>query len=1218
MPQDLARYLAELAKLVGVHGFISVDMPYLHAGSDFPFAHLHFLADAWQALICRPLLDGSSLLRAAARNGMLLRPRTAFRFSRGRGVSGHCTQEIRCKVQLTSTDGHATVRDWLTRPAEVAMLQPDSPRGHWWAGNGFVSRKFQVGDDSDVLFGIFKSHCNFQAASPGSSWIFVQTLMHFEVAKLDHEALLSIIEEQSSWCFIMEEDGKPVAAILARPLKVLFDHSAVGSCENGEGPRRENNRACPDSLIKDHISSAVILVSESLGEQADRDALEVSLVATDPHKETYIENMSCLLSFFFHLVLMDDAIQRVHGGNVHLEDLANDILVETTYWATPQKEAERRLLLSQGQDTESLAVWIAGHMVAPTTQDHQHVINIRDTSQYTAAYAAIVSEVEEYIKESRDDPEEIFSADVPFMDAGLDSLDLLKLANRINGRLSIAVPPTTMFDYPTAADLAEHIAHQQQAAEVPVENSSSRRRLSSFSLMFENRRRSLADVFHRRSSLFNDNQAAVRSDVQEGTSLGRIWAYRGSQGSIFEGRNKAARDAQHEEEDNQLASTGGKGAAYAALFPLREWEPSFKQGFQDHKGCKALVVEAGTWRLPMEAQSHMLHVNFQKDMPKLVPYSRWDIDDQSITGLLKDRMLSRFSACLPDVVQFDSENFNLSRVEACLMDPQQRILLEVCHETLANAQPHTAVDATKSHVPLSRQQKETAKSYFDTGIYIGISYNEYAQAVGCANPGVSTYTATGGSLSVAPGRIAYVFGLSGPAVAVDTACSSGLVAVTLAHDAVQIGTCYRALAAGINTLLSPFTHAAYAVAGMLALDGRCKTLDTSADGYVRAEAVGMVLLRMLSADTSQAGHGGQALALLVAAVVNQDGRSSSLTAPNGPAQSALIRACLDMATLTPSSVTNLQLHGTGTSLGDPIEVNGALAAIRPKEVKDAQGPLVLAAHKVSCGHAEPAAGLLGVAAALSIQAAAASPLLHLKSVNRHLHCCLGGPSRMQSAWLPREGSSLPSSTPGNTFTGVSSFAFQGTNSHVILETMPHDSTPPKVQQQSRLYRRSRCWYTISMHPLLLTCIRQSGRGNPQGICSFTCPLKRPILAFLADDQISLCGHLPASVNLEASTAAASALTSQSDTPKGLVLHDVVLPQQTVQAEAGLLTSNLVIQLRLQDACITVRLAGTGNDTGFMSGRLGMAFAPTSSSRAAPARPALKTAISGAQHLFNEE
>jgi len=250
----------------------------------------------------------------------------------------------------------------------------------------------------------------------------------------------------------------------------------------------------------------------------------------------------------------------------------------------------------------------------------------------------------------------------------------------------------------------------------------------------------------------------------------------------------------------------------------------------------------------------------------------------------------------------------------CLqMDPQQRLLMEVFAEALTTSNSSSAIRASSTSA-------SGVPSVDDFGVYVGISSMDYQKLAARYTAGVTVYSATGVSLSVAAGRLSYSFGLRGPALSIDTACSSSLVAAHTASLTLRAGSIRSAAAAGTNLTLSPDTPAMFTRAGMLSPEGRCKTLDAAADGYVRAEAVGVMVLEALSkCHWRLEDQWSKAPGCAGRICCNQDGRSSSLTAPNGPAQQAVMRAALVDGQLEPDSIAGLSLHGTGTPLGGSTE-----------------------------------------------------------------------------------------------------------------------------------------------------------------------------------------------------------------------------------------------------------------------------------------------------------
>lgn len=401
-----------------------------------------------------------------------------------------------------------------------------------------------------------------------------------------------------------------------------------------------------------------------------------------------------------------------------------------------------------------------------------------------------------------------------------------------------------------------------------------------------------------------------------------------------------------------------------------------------------------------------------------VPADRWKIDDYydpNPDAALK--MYTRYGGFMDAVDQFDPQFFSISPREATSMDPQQRLLLEVAWEALENA----------AIVP-----DQLAGSR--TGVFIGATISDYGSRLAQAGK-LDTYFSSGNVLNAIPGRLAYTLGLQGPCMAIDTACSSSLVAIHLACQSLRSGECEQAIAGGVNVILAPENTVALSKARMMAPDGRCKTFDASADGFVRGEGCGVLVLKRLS--VAQA-NGDPIWALVRGSAVNQDGASSGFTVPNRDAQEALIAEALSVAKIAPADVDYLEAHGTGTSLGDPIEVK-AIAAVLGKN-RPADNPVLLGSVKTNIGHLESAAGIAGVIkVALSLQQQQLPAHLHFHSPNPYI------------PWdkLPVKVNTAPTDwTPGERprIAGVSSFGASGTNAHVVLSEPP--SAEVDVQNDS--------------------------------------------------------------------------------------------------------------------------------------------------------------------------
>ncbi|WAS96619.1 type I polyketide synthase [Nannocystis punicea] len=392
------------------------------------------------------------------------------------------------------------------------------------------------------------------------------------------------------------------------------------------------------------------------------------------------------------------------------------------------------------------------------------------------------------------------------------------------------------------------------------------------------------------------------------------------------------------------------------------------------------------------------------DAVREIPAERWPQD--TIPG---GRPEVRWAALLDAVDRFDAEFFGVSPREAERLDPQQRLLLEVAWEALEDA--GARVDA------LAGAQ---------VGVFAGLNsldYQHHLMRRGLAD--VDAYSATGTLLSTASGRISYSFGFQGPCVSLDTACSSSLVAVALACQSLRAGECEVALAGGVTLLLSPFMMALAAGTQALSPDGRCKVLDARANGFVRGEGCGMVVLKRLS-DARR--DGDLVRAVIRGWAINQDGRSTGLTAPNVRSQEELLRAALTRAGVGPHEVGYVEMHGTGTPLGDPIETDALKAVLGAPR---ADGPsCVLGAVKSNLGHLEAAAGVAGlIKATLALEREVVPKNLHFRRLNPRIS--LAGTPFV----VPREPVPWPRGERRR-IAGVSSFGISGTNVHVVLEEAP--------------------------------------------------------------------------------------------------------------------------------------------------------------------------------------
>ncbi len=446
------------------------------------------------------------------------------------------------------------------------------------------------------------------------------------------------------------------------------------------------------------------------------------------------------------------------------------------------------------------------------------------------------------------------------------------------------------------------------------------------------------------------------------------------------------------------------------------------------KGRREPVAVIGiSGRFPQSPDLDILWENIvnEKDLITEVPIERWDVSKFKEN---ENQIVSRWGGFIEDVDKFDAEFFNISPREAELMDPQQRIFIETVWKAIENA-----------------GYKPSDISGTKTAVYAGVVSSDYWDMMTSAGFEPDLHTISGNIRCVIANRISYLLNLQGASATIDTACSSSLVAIHRAVVAIQNGYCDMAIAGGVNVIISPFIHIALSKNGMLSMDGKCKTFDSNANGYVRGEGAGVVILKPLKKALEDRDY---IHAIIRGSSENHGGRTNSLSVPNPNAQADLIVNAFKEAGIDPSTISYIEAHGTGTSLGDPIEIDGLKKAFNelykdwglgvPNKAHCALGSV-----KTNIGHLEASAGVAGMLKViLAMQKGVLPGLVHFNEKNSYIEL-EGSPFYILEKTMKwerqrnKDGKLLPR------VAGINSFGFGGSNAHVVLEEYQNQSMVTK-------------------------------------------------------------------------------------------------------------------------------------------------------------------------------
>ncbi|MBF0397095.1 MAG: SDR family oxidoreductase [Desulfobacterales bacterium] len=463
----------------------------------------------------------------------------------------------------------------------------------------------------------------------------------------------------------------------------------------------------------------------------------------------------------------------------------------------------------------------------------------------------------------------------------------------------------------------------------------------------------------------------------------------------------------------------------------------------------AIIGMSGIFPGSPNLSEYWKNLESQKDLITEVPKERWDFGDY-----IKDKPYLKWGGFIPDVDKFDPLFFKITPREAEMMDPQHRLFIETVWKTVE--------DAGYSPPALSGKS---------VGVFVGVQFNDYLQLL-AEQKECNIYTATGVGHAMLANRVSFLMDWHGPSESVDTACSSSLIAVHRAVCSLKRGESELAICGGVSLILSPASVISAGELGVLSIDGRCKTFDKSANGYVKGEGIGALLLKPLKKAIRDNNY---IYAVIKGSAVNHGGRAASLTAPNSEAQADLLISAYSSAKIDPETISYLELHGTGTELGDPVEIEGITKAF--KELSKISGKTIqknnycgIGSVKSNIGHLEPASGIAGmIKVILSMQNKKIPATLHVNTLNPYIKL-QNTPFYIVKETINWEN---PVSTPRRA--GVSSFGFGGSNAHVILEEYVKTKQPERIPVTNHQFSKKRYWLPISrketnqvakLHPLL--------------------------------------------------------------------------------------------------------------------------------------------------------
>jgi polyketide synthase PksN len=567
------------------------------------------------------------------------------------------------------------------------------------------------------------------------------------------------------------------------------------------------------------------------------------------------------------------------------------------------------------------------------------------------------------------------STDKILLDLGFDSIGLMTFANSINEKYQMDITPVLFFDYPTIDEIAKHLIVERKDD----------------LLQFYRGSTPAAASVTPASATRLQAEAGGAETSREGTF------------EISKGWDPIALDRAALDREITHSSSG------------RDLSPELR--FVNMP--IAIVGASGVMPQSEDLEEFWENLKNSRDLITVIPPDRWRWEDYYGDPLKEaNKSNSKWGGFIKEVDKFDPLFFGISPREAEMMDPQQRIFLEHVWKAIEDS-GHKVSDLAGTR----------------TGVFVGVATNDYVDMMNGRGIALDGYSASGNSHSVLANRVSFLLNLRGPSAPIDTACSSSLVAMHRAIESIHTGSCEMAIVGGVQVMLSPAAYISFGMAGMLSGDGKCKTFDKQANGYVRGEGCGAVFLKSLAAAEADGNH---IYAVIRATAENHGGRVTALTAPNSFAQTELLIEAYEKAQIDPTTVGYIECHGTGTSLGDPIEIQSLSKSFAELYKRRNKAPATashcgLSSVKTNIGHLETGAGIAGVLKALfAIKHKQIPANIHLEEVNPYINL-KGTPFYIADKLTPWEAPMGEDGSPRPRVAGVSSFGFGGANAHVVLE-----------------------------------------------------------------------------------------------------------------------------------------------------------------------------------------